>query len=84
VSPLFSNEASQPGLIASIDTTTVYIPDYVVPLNTSTSWEWYHDFPFGVIQPGYSLVWQCSVAAHAIVVAAVWEAIEVDQLDWFW
>src|SRR5262245_13231666 len=84
VASLLPTDAVQPGLLASIDTLTVYAADYTVPLNTTGEWEWFHEFPFAMITPGFSLVFQCSVAAHAIVVSAVWEAIEIDQLDYFY
>jgi len=84
VASLLPTDAIQPGLIASIDTLTVYAADYTVPLNTTGEWEWFHEFPFAVITPGFSMVWQCTTAAHAIVVSALWEAIQIDQLDYFY
>ena len=83
VASFLPTDAIQAGLIASVDTLTVYAADYTVPLNTTGEWEWFHEFPFAVISPGFSLVWQCGTAAHAIVVSAVWEAIQIDQLDYF-
>ena len=84
VSALLPSEAIQNGRIASIDTATVYPGDYAIPLSTLGAYEWYHDFPFAVIQPNYSLVFQGTTAAHAVTVACVWESILVDELDFFW
>src|SRR5215472_7552794 len=46
VASFLPTDAIQPGLIASIDTLTVYAADYTVPLNTTGEWEWFHEFPF--------------------------------------
>lgn len=80
---LVANEAIYPGLLAWIDTTTVFSGDYVAALTAQGAFWWQHDFPFGVVQPGFSLVFQDTTAAHAITVSLIWEAIEIDQLDWF-
>ena len=81
---MVSNEATLPGLMNSIDTATVYPGDYVAPLSAQGIFVWQHDYPFGVIEPGYSLVFQDGTAAHAMTVALIWEAIQVDQLDYFY
>lgn len=80
---LVANEAVFAGLVASIDTTTVYPGDYIAPLSAQGIFIWTHDFPLGVVQPGYSMTFQCSTAAHALTLALVWESVEIDQLDYF-
>jgi hypothetical protein len=84
VTALLPSEAPQAGLIASIDTTTVYPADFNIALAAAGEAEWYHEFPFGIIQPGWSLVFQAQTAAQAMTVAAVWESILIEELDWFW
>jgi hypothetical protein len=76
--------AATPGLVASIDTATVYPADYSIALSTLAVFEWMHDFPFGVLLPGASLVFQVTTAAHALSVSLLWEAVSEDQLDWAW
>lgn len=82
-SALVANEAIVPGLLAWVDTATVYSGDYAAALTAQGVFWWQHDYPFAVVQPGYSLVFQDSTAAHAIAVSLIWEAIEIDQLDYF-
>jgi hemolysin activation/secretion protein len=84
VAPLVAGDQLPIGLIASIDTTTVYAGDYQIPLGQPGFFEWYHDFPYGVVIPNMSLVFQCTTAAHAMTVAAVWEYVSIDELDFFW
>jgi len=84
VSGLVAGEQLPQGLIASIDTTTVYAGDYSIPLGQPGFFEWYHDFPFAVVLPGWSLVFQCNTVAHALTVSAMWEAVSIDELDFFW
>lgn len=83
-SALVANEAIVPGLLAWVDSTTVYSGDYIAALTAQGVFWWQHDYPFAVVQPGYSLVFQDSTAAHAIAVSLIWEAIEIDQLDYFY
>lgn len=83
VVPLVSFEAIQTGLIASVDTATAYPGDYAISLSTLGTFEWFHDWPFAVIEPGISLVFQGTVAAHAVTVSVLWESIQIDQLDVF-
>lgn len=81
---IVANEALQPGLMAWVDTATVYPGDYALSLTAQGVFWWQHDFPFAVIEPGYSLVFQDSAATHAIGISLIWEAIEIDQLDYFY
>lgn len=81
---LVANEAIVPGLLAWVDTATVYSGDYVAALTAQGAFWWQHDYPFAVVQPGFSLVFQDTTAAHAIQVSLIWEAIEIDQLDYFY
>lgn len=83
-SALVVNEAITPGLMAWVDSTTVFSGDYVAALTAQGAFWWQHDYPFAVVQPGYSLVFQDGTAAHAITVSLIWEAIEIDQLDYFY
>lgn len=83
-SPLASNEARQNGLIASIDTATVYPADFTAPLTGQGVYYWWHDFPVAAIWPGWALVIQDGTAAHALAVSALWESIAIDELDFFY
>jgi len=80
---LVANEAVTPGLMAWIDTATVYSGDYVAALTAQGAFWWQHDYPFALVQPGFSLIFQDITVAHALTVSLIWEAIEIDQLDWF-
>jgi hypothetical protein len=80
---LVANEAITPGLMAWIDTATAYSGDYIAALTAQGAFWWQHDYPFAVVQPGYSLIFQDTTVAHALTVSLIWEAIEIDQLDWF-
>lgn len=84
VASMLPSQPSPGGLIASIDTATVYPGDYQLALSSLGIFVWQHDIPFGVVEPGFSLVFQVNVAAHALAVAAIWEAVSIDELDWFW
>ena len=84
MAPLMSNEAQQNGRIASIDSATVYPGDYAMALSAQGIWYWTHDFPFAVIGPGWSLILQNGTIAHTTTVSAVWESIQIDQLDYFY
>lgn len=82
--PMVCNEATEPGLVNSIDTATVYPGDYEFGLNAQGVFWWQHDFPYAVIIPNYSLVFQDGTAAHAMTISLIWEVIEADQLDYFY
>jgi hypothetical protein len=84
VQSMLPTAAVQNGLLASVDTATLFPGDYDLSLSTTGVWEWEHDFPFAVIEPGWSLVFQDPTVAHAITVSLVWEAIQIDQLDYFY
>lgn len=84
VAPMVANEAVEPGLMNSVDTATVYPGDYAFALSSTGVFWWQHDFPFAVIIPNYTLVFQDSTAAHGMTVSLIWEVIEADQLDYFY
>ena len=84
VQPLMPSGGKTAGLLASIDTVTTYASDYILALSSLGAFVWQHDFPFAVIEPGWSLVFQAATAAHATTVAVVWESIQIDELDSFW
>ena len=80
---MVSGEPLQAGLIASIDTATVYPGDYSLNLSSLGTFEWYHDWPYAVVTPGFSLVFQAVTVAHATMVSVVFETIGIDQLDFY-
>ena len=84
VQTLIPTDQLPAGQILSVDTATVYPGDYILSLAGYSTFEWFHDFPFGVLTPGFSVVFQAVTIAHAMTVAVVWEAIEIDQLDYFY
>ena len=83
VTPMIPSEATQAGLIASIDTATQYPGDTGIALAAAGEAEWYHEFPFAFIPPKWSQVWQTTTIGQALTVVAVWEAILIDELDYF-
>jgi hypothetical protein len=84
VSQLIPSMGVQVGIITSIDTATVYPPDYDIALSSTGTWEWEHDFPFAILEPGWSLIFQDTTVAHGLQVSAIWESINPDELDWSW
>jgi hypothetical protein len=84
VRSMLPSQAAPSGLLASIDTATAYPGDYQLALSSLGIFIWQHDFPFAVVEPNWSLVFQCNTAAHALTCSVVWEAISIDELDWFW
>lgn len=84
VHAMVPSQPGSPGLVASIDTATVFPGDYMAALSTIGSFVWNHDIPFAVVEPGWSLVFQQVTAAHAMSIALIWEAIATDELDWSW
>lgn len=45
---------------------------------------WPHDFPFAVIEPGWSLVAVNEQQGKSTTVSFMWEAIYIEELDFFW
>jgi hypothetical protein len=84
VAPYLPSSGTLGGKIAGIDTATAYAADYTIALSSLGAYEWYHDFPYAVVEPGFSLVFQAITVAHATTVSAVWESISIDELDFFW
>jgi hypothetical protein len=84
VASLLPSQPPPSGLLASIDTATAYAGDYQLALSSLGIFVWQHDFPYAVIEPNFSLVFQCTTTAHALTASLVWEAISIDELDWFW
>jgi len=82
--PLVPSMPAPAGQVFAIDTATAYNEDYSL---ISAAWLpgiWPHDFPFAVLEPGWSLVIQSTNNGLTLLCSFVWEAIEADQLDWFW
>lgn len=79
--PLITGEAVGPGLVYSLDDASAITPDYALGSFTQ-----FHDFPYAVIYPGWSLVVQDTVAAVTVPApyAFIWEYIEPDELDWLY
>jgi hypothetical protein len=82
--PMLPTDPLMNGQLLGLDTATAYAGDYIFGLGAYATFEWWHDFPFAAVTPGFSLVFQCTTAAHALTVAMVWEAIQIDQLDYFY
>jgi hypothetical protein len=84
VQPLLPTDALPAGLVTSADTVTSYPADYLLPLSSTADFEWWHDYPFAVVTPGWSFVLQERTSAKAMTVSLLWEAIAIDQLDYFY
>ena len=82
--PVVSGGAAGPGQLQSLDATTLLTADYYVP--AQSNWpQFNHDFPFQVLQPGWSLQFQDTTAAETMRLAITWEAIDIahfDFMDW--
>ena len=74
----------QVGVLTSADQTTNYPGDYLAALSSTGVWEWEHDFPFAVLEPNWTLVLMSLSLGQAASVAAVWETVYEDQLDYAW
>lgn len=83
VQPVDSSGAPQSGLINGVDTATVYAGDYQFALGSFGNFQWTHDYPLALLIGGVSLVLQCTTAAHALNVSVLWEALSIDELDYF-
>jgi hypothetical protein len=82
--PLLPSAPALGGTVYAIDTSTVYPPDFLMTSLTGIDATWPHDFPFAVLEPGWSLVVQSATTGGFMYVDFLWESIEPDQLDWFW
>lgn len=83
VSPMIFGDATPAGAISGIDTATVFAGDFAMGINSTGLWQWFHEWPFAVLQPGACLILQNTVTAHALTCSAVWERIAPEELD-FW
>ena len=82
--PGVAGGAAGPAQLQSLDTATLLTADYYVP--AQSNWpQFNHDFPFQVLQPGWSLQFQDTTAAETMRLAIAWEVIapeHFDYLDW--
>lgn len=78
--PGVTGDGARAGLLYSLDTATAITPDYLVP--SQFNWPAFGlEFPFEVLQPGWSLTFQDTTAAETMRLAVIWEAVQADQLD---
>ena len=81
ITPMISGEAQGPGVLYSVDDSTTRIADYYVAAQLNQP-QWRHDFPFQILQPGQSVLFQDTTGAETMRLAILWEAIYSDELDW--
>jgi hypothetical protein len=80
--PALANVARLPGQIWTLDAATL-LGDPFADYSADTDFGWRHDFPFVIIPPNYSLVYQQQATGNMVTFTITWEAIEADELD-FW
>jgi hypothetical protein len=84
---LLVGDAIKPGLVYTLDDTTLLSYDWGSTNGTAVDAWWPHDFPFAVIQPGWSLFVQCNnrgATPADYIVSFAWEAITSDELDFLY
>ncbi|SRR5712691_5139551 len=69
-----------PGAIYTQDVTSNVQNAYLFD-NNAFSGSWYHDFPLGVVEPGWSLGFQNQTQAGFMGCSLIWEWLSADQLD---
>ena len=69
------------GQLWSDNAATALTPDNL-QRDTGNSSMWSHDFPIGIVGPGWSMVFQQAVSTTTLELALIWEAILPDELDW--
>jgi hypothetical protein len=82
ISPVVPDTPTGNGTLYSLDTTTAVTPDYFMTTNVLASTGWPLTIPFQVIQSGWSLTFQGSVAGKTGILAILWEEITMDELDY--
>lgn len=79
--PMVPDTAPLDGVMGSLDAATQLVADYRVIIPAGNDQFWPNDWPVAILPPGWSLVFQVNVAAQALTLSCVWEAIDADQLD---
>jgi hypothetical protein len=81
--PVVSGDAVTAGQLYSLDDASILTADYAV--NTAYNQpRWGHEFPFQILQPGWSLVFQFATKTVLIDLSIMWEAILAEELDYLW
>lgn len=81
IAPVVSGTAAGSGTLQSLDDAATLTADYYVP--AQFNWpQFNHDFPFQVLQPGWSLQFQDTTAAETMRLAIAWEQIAPEHLDY--
>jgi hypothetical protein len=83
IHPYVADMAQPAGQLWSDNAATAISPDNLQK-NTGNSPIWGHDFPIGVIAPGWSMVFQQEISTATMEIGIIWEAILPDELDWLW
>lgn len=56
------------------------VPTYEIRSHDATPLWWTHDWPFAILQPGWSMVWYADSSAQSIAVSITWEQITAEEL----
>lgn len=82
ISSFVTNDAKKAGALYSLDTATALAPRWQTVANANTL-PWPIDIPFAVLLPGWSLSFQDQTSAETMILNIMWEAIEADELDFY-
>ena len=79
----FRQGATLPGIMVSNSDVTQQFPNvYQNQLGLGQNLTWVHDFPFAIIEPGWSLVWQSAAQNVGATLSMIWEVVDPDELDY--
>lgn len=81
---LMPNQATNPGVILINDFSAALTGTWRVIVPSGDDTYWPHNFPFALIPPGWALQFQGIGTGTSMRVDFLWEAITIDQLDYFW
>jgi hypothetical protein len=73
-----------PGTMVAGDSATSNYPNvWLNQINPGQFLSWPHDWPFGVVEPGWCLLWVSAGQNISAGVSMIWEAIPIEELDYF-
>ncbi len=84
VAPLFPGDAKPQGLVDYQDAAATITGDFEEKSVASGLLFWPHNFPFACIPPGWCLFVQGQSSASPIDCSFEWEAVEIDELEFYY
>ena len=84
VTPFFPGDRAPAGLVDYQAANAALTPDYYVENLSGSSMQWFHDFPFAIVPPGWAFYIQCVTANTNIDGGFIWEEVSIDELEYFY